>query len=220
MAYPEPPARVGSISSSIPPNKPLPTAPEDKKEKQKKVFFNFRRDKGDGESIKPRCNLASAFWQWRGRWDWDSPVVHLHGVFNRLSLWVSWLFSLVPGKGGRPEISSPHGFEHTVHVGFDAETGEFSVSDRPLFMFWFMSVWKMSVCVRPPATTPVRLSVMRILDSSWTHNWFFFLHRLVGGRVREEPSKCLPVVVSCTASGCSLDPSCHKNTHTGSGKEI
>jgi hypothetical protein len=44
------------------------------------------------------------------------------------------------GKGGgffgskkgdgtrRPAISSPQNFEHTVHVGFDPVTGEFSVS--------------------------------------------------------------------------------------------
>lgn len=29
----------------------------------------------------------------------------------------------------RPEISLPSDFEHTIHVGFDAVTGEFTVSD-------------------------------------------------------------------------------------------
>lgn len=28
----------------------------------------------------------------------------------------------------RPEISLPSDFEHTIHVGFDAVTGEFTVS--------------------------------------------------------------------------------------------
>jgi len=28
----------------------------------------------------------------------------------------------------RPEISPPSDFEHTIHVGFDAVTGEFTVS--------------------------------------------------------------------------------------------
>lgn len=28
----------------------------------------------------------------------------------------------------RPEISTPVDFEHTVHVGFDLDTGEFTVS--------------------------------------------------------------------------------------------
>lgn len=30
----------------------------------------------------------------------------------------------------RPEISLPSDFEHTIHVGFDAVTGEFTVSNR------------------------------------------------------------------------------------------
>lgn len=29
----------------------------------------------------------------------------------------------------RPEISLPSDFEHTIHVGFDAVTGEFTVSN-------------------------------------------------------------------------------------------
>lgn len=44
--YPDPPARVGSISS-VPPNKPLPKEPEDKKEK---VFGLFKRNRGDGKA--------------------------------------------------------------------------------------------------------------------------------------------------------------------------
>lgn len=31
-------------------------------------------------------------------------------------------------KRERPEISLPSDFEHTIHVGFDAVTGEFTVS--------------------------------------------------------------------------------------------
>jgi len=30
----------------------------------------------------------------------------------------------------RPEISLPSDFEHTIHVGFDAVTGEFTVSNH------------------------------------------------------------------------------------------
>ncbi|XP_062522105.1 serine/threonine-protein kinase PAK 1-like [Corticium candelabrum] len=36
------------------------------------------------------------------------------------------LFSSKKAEGKRPLISSPQNFEHTVHVGFDAHTGEFS----------------------------------------------------------------------------------------------
>lgn len=32
----------------------------------------------------------------------------------------------------RPEISPPSDFEHTIHVGFDAVTGEFTVSTPAL----------------------------------------------------------------------------------------
>lgn len=40
-------------------------------------------------------------------------------------------FSFVANKKKekeRPEISLPSDFEHTIHVGFDAVTGEFTVS--------------------------------------------------------------------------------------------
>lgn len=34
----------------------------------------------------------------------------------------------VKGREEKPNISYPTNFEHTVHVGFDAVTGEFTVS--------------------------------------------------------------------------------------------
>lgn len=36
----------------------------------------------------------------------------------------------------RPEISPPSDFEHTIHVGFDAVTGEFTVSLLALTLFF------------------------------------------------------------------------------------
>uniref|UniRef100_A0A673XY84 non-specific serine/threonine protein kinase n=2 Tax=Salmoninae TaxID=504568 RepID=A0A673XY84_SALTR len=48
-------------------------------------------------------------------------------------------------KDNRPEISSPSDFEHTIHVGFDAVTGEFTVS---LSLFLLVCVFNYSsVCV-------------------------------------------------------------------------
>ena len=35
----------------------------------------------------------------------------------------------------RPEISSPSDFEHTIHVGFDAVTGEFTVIHLIAFIY-------------------------------------------------------------------------------------
>lgn len=43
-----------------------------------------------------------------------------------------WFLSLAANKKKekeRPEISLPSDFEHTIHVGFDAVTGEFTVSE-------------------------------------------------------------------------------------------
>lgn len=39
-----------------------------------------------------------------------------------------YLYHSANKKKERPEISLPSDFEHTIHVGFDAVTGEFTVS--------------------------------------------------------------------------------------------
>uniref|UniRef100_A0A3Q2ZNC4 Serine/threonine-protein kinase PAK 2-like n=1 Tax=Kryptolebias marmoratus TaxID=37003 RepID=A0A3Q2ZNC4_KRYMA len=37
-------------------------------------------------------------------------------------------------KKDRPEISSPSDFEHTIHVGFDAVTGEFTLRWERMYL--------------------------------------------------------------------------------------
>lgn len=52
----------------------------------------------------------------------------------------------------RPEISLPSDFEHTIHVGFDAVTGEFTVS-KPLILHckpWEASFMKTEFNPKPP----------------------------------------------------------------------
>lgn len=43
----------------------------------------------------------------------------------------------------QPEISLPSDFEHTIHVGFDAVTGEFTVSPGPQKDIWSFRVLAM-----------------------------------------------------------------------------
>lgn len=59
----------------------------------------------------------------------------------------------------RPEISPPSDFEHTIHVGFDAVTGEFTVSSHLLFLclltlvhVWFTFVFCLFDTHAPPLT--------------------------------------------------------------------
>lgn len=53
------------------------------------------------------------------------------GDMNVVIVWFSCLsFSLLSSPATvkvRPNISSPRNFEHTVHVGFNPDTGEFTV---------------------------------------------------------------------------------------------
>lgn len=62
--------------------------------------------------------------------------------------WVALMTSDLSPAGGRkkdrdkdrPEISSPSDFEHTIHVGFDAVTGEFTVRVWPWRNGFYLSV--------------------------------------------------------------------------------
>ena len=58
----------------------------------------------------------------------------------------------------RPEISSPVDFEHTVHVGFNQNTGEFTVSGGSLY-----------VCKQP--CVGMGLSLLLLLLSLFKMTW-------------------------------------------------
>lgn len=44
-----------------------------------------------------------------------------------------------PSSDSKPNISYPTNFEHTVHVGFDAVTGEFTVSEQLLYFHMLLA---------------------------------------------------------------------------------
>ncbi len=71
--------------------------------------------------------------------------VEMHGlVSHRRVLVVIMRDCLVTGgrrkdrDKERPEISPPSDFEHTIHVGFDAVTGEFTVRYQTFIIIHFM----------------------------------------------------------------------------------
>lgn len=47
-----------------------------------------------------------------------------------------------PVSDAKPNISYPTNFEHTVHVGFDAVTGEFTVNRELLYGYYRFSEFK------------------------------------------------------------------------------
>lgn len=62
-----------------------------------------------------------------------------------------WNFPLGDRKKNRdkerPEISPPSDFEHTIHVGFDAVTGEFTVSLHRIF--WYTCLLRLKYHLHP-----------------------------------------------------------------------
>ena len=116
---PAPPIRVASTKDSVSPaSKPLPSAPEKKKTKA----FTFFQNKGDERSMLFLCFTAI-----------ECVVFKLCDinpcVFLRFDIWQRSLNIFVPvDYKKKPEISLPTQFEHTIHVGFDPVTGEFTVS--------------------------------------------------------------------------------------------
>ena len=71
----------------------------------------------------------------------DIPLHYLYAIRKRSSWFMGvviclyCIFSTFLVKSGRPIISSPVDFEHTVHVGFDPITGEFTVSLISIFQY-------------------------------------------------------------------------------------
>lgn len=114
---PAPPVRMssqggGAKDPQLSNQKPLPSVPEEKKPRNK-IISIFAYEKGEGQTLMREKSLCRAL---------------THQFSDSL---------LLPAGGrkkekdkDRPEISSPSDFEHTIHVGFDAVTGEFTVSTR------------------------------------------------------------------------------------------
>lgn len=132
---PAPPVRMsstifstGSSKDSLSANhssKPLPSVPEERKPRNKIISIFSGAEKSE------RTTRLLSFL---------IPAVHCSAVLTRI-----WVCSVITStslfvcfflSGGRkkdrdkerPEISPPSDFEHTIHVGFDAVTGEFTVS--------------------------------------------------------------------------------------------
>ena len=109
---PAPPLRLTSNKDAISPgSRPLPSAPIEEK---KKKTATFRLFPNKGECMYLLLNYMG----FRIRRYSLSFALKCDGV--------CWFVSVDNKK--KPEISYPTQFEHTIHVGFDPVTGEFTVS--------------------------------------------------------------------------------------------
>lgn len=146
---PAPPLRMNSSSrdsSSVNhASKPLPMAPE---EKNKKVRLRSIFPGGDKSEFSPLQGTLTL-----PQLSHNSPYLISHcTVYEDISLhdppnvyikicllFFFYLYAILcpppaankKKEKERPEISLPSDFEHTIHVGFDAVTGEFTVSIHP-----------------------------------------------------------------------------------------
>lgn len=76
-------------------------------------------------------------------------------------------------KKERPEISLPSDFEHTIHVGFDAVTGEFTVSVCDL-VGCLHSVWAsvlLCVCIMSNCSPKDPCSLVHVSVFQCLHTW-------------------------------------------------
>lgn len=69
-------------------------------------------------------------------------ILILDGFMDYLLLLLFRLPANKKKEKERPEISLPSDFEHTIHVGFDAVTGEFTVSEsggKENYVVWLIA---------------------------------------------------------------------------------
>uniref|UniRef100_A0A8C0RQ24 non-specific serine/threonine protein kinase n=1 Tax=Canis lupus familiaris TaxID=9615 RepID=A0A8C0RQ24_CANLF len=105
------------------------------------------------------------------------------------------LRSIFPGGGDktnkkkekeRPEISLPSDFEHTIHVGFDAVTGEFTgIPEQWARLLQTSNITKLEQKKNPQAV----LDVLKFYDSKETVNNQKYMSFTSGGKSKSKVSK-------------------------------
>ncbi|XP_009995448.1 PREDICTED: serine/threonine-protein kinase PAK 3 isoform X3 [Chaetura pelagica] len=120
------------------------------------------------------------------------------------------LRSIFPGGGDktnkkkekeRPEISLPSDFEHTIHVGFDAVTGEFTgIPEQWARLLQTSNITKLEQKKNPQAV----LDVLKFYDSKETVNNQKYMSFTSGGK---SSSHCKKGISTKTASEPPLAPS-------------
>uniref|UniRef100_A0A8C7QWZ7 non-specific serine/threonine protein kinase n=1 Tax=Oncorhynchus mykiss TaxID=8022 RepID=A0A8C7QWZ7_ONCMY len=180
---PAPPMRntstlIGSCSKDPAPHgsKPLPPNPEDRKKKDRSIrsILTGGGDKsescvctrttkggnqGEDRHPNPPGSLAVAC------------MVSLPMSLSSLPFspnFISLFISLIANKKKeRPEISLPSDFEHTIHVGFDAVTGEFTgMPEQWARLLQTSNITKLEQKKNPQAV----LDVLKFYDSKETNN--------------------------------------------------
>ncbi|KAG9338696.1 hypothetical protein JZ751_025364 [Albula glossodonta] len=123
-------------------SKPLPPNPEDKKKKDRSI-----RSILTGGGDKSECGVRVTAGGWVEHWK-----AEIRGS-NK--------------KKERPEISLPSDFEHTIHVGFDAVTGEFTgMPEQWARLLQTSNITKLEQKKNPQAV----LDVLKFYDSKETSN--------------------------------------------------
>ncbi|XP_008939878.1 PREDICTED: serine/threonine-protein kinase PAK 3 isoform X3 [Merops nubicus] len=123
------------------------------------------------------------------------------------------LRSIFPGGGDktnkkkekeRPEISLPSDFEHTIHVGFDAVTGEFTgIPEQWARLLQTSNITKLEQKKNPQAV----LDVLKFYDSKETVNNQKYMSFTSGGKLTSEYGISSGTLNTKTASEPPLAPS-------------